>query len=70
MTNNNPFLRHMPGGAIAGTTDAAGRIQDVRNFNYFQCQEALEVAGLQKTVIKAIRARMRKVERESEKAPF
>lgn len=61
---NNPFMREMPGGAVAGTVDAAGRIQDVRRFDRQQCLAARQVPGLQKTVEKAINARLRRIARQ------
>lgn len=45
------------------TLDAVSRIDAVATFNLEQCQAALKVPGLQKTVEKRLRARIHKLEK-------
>ena len=56
----NPFADNQGRQAI----DAASRLHAVADFNLEQCQAALKVPGLQKTVEKRLRARIRKLEKE------
>jgi hypothetical protein len=43
--------------------DAASRLDAVATFNLHQCQAALDVPGLQKSVEKRLRAHIRKLEK-------
>ncbi|MCC7484578.1 MAG: hypothetical protein IT529_06270 [Burkholderiales bacterium] len=55
--SRDPFLGKHGYGAV----DAASRIERVRSFTRAQCQAALTVPGLQKTVCAAIERRLREL---------
>ena len=59
----NPFLRSRLDGMWIGAITADDRIAMVQDFSAAQCEQALTVPGLQKTVIRALRARMRRLTR-------
>lgn len=65
---SNPFLTPVEGYPRAQTVDAVGRIDAVRAFDYRECEAALEVDGLQKTVQTAVRRRMRQLRRATSAA--
>lgn len=65
MSAPNPFLRPSPGYPNTQLMAGEDRIAAVREFDRDQCRAALEVPGLQKTVEKAIHARLRKLEKQS-----
>lgn len=55
----NPFRHRMWDGQEVETTSADDRISKVKNFTLDQCNAALAVTGLQKTVERAVQARLR-----------
>ena len=57
----NPFLGTVPGRPDVGATDAESRIRMVASFTVEQCNRALHVPHLQKTVALAILRRVRKI---------
>ena len=57
----NPFLNTQYGGRWMGPVTAADRASMVQTFNAEQCKAALQVPGLQKSVIAAIERRQRKL---------
>lgn len=59
MTDNNPFKTEH-GQKLA----AADRIQMVRTFDAEQCRSALGLFSLQTTVEKALRARLKQLQRQ------
>lgn len=66
MTNvSNPFAAGIYGGVQSYTIAVADRLSLVKNFSLAQCQAALQVDGLQKTVEAAVRARIRRLEKEA-----
>lgn len=56
---DNPFSCTVYGGVQCYHLVAEDRIRVVKSFNLAQCEAALKVEGLQKTVERAIRSRMR-----------
>ncbi len=58
MSPKNPFARRLLGRDVQ-VVDAQGRIATVKNFTLHECQAALEVPGLQTTVLRAIERRIR-----------
>lgn len=58
---SNPFMNAQGYGSMS----ADDRIRDVQRFDLAQCQAALTVPGLQKTVEQRLRSRIRKLEKES-----
>jgi len=58
---NDPFI----GPRGYGATDAVSRIEMVARFDAAQCQAALAVPGLQKTVERKIHTRLRQLERQA-----
>ena len=63
--NTDPFLT-MIHGHPCGAVDAQGRSYMVRKFNREQCEAALKVEGLQKSVEKAVHSRLRKLAKDGE----
>ena len=59
----NPFFSGTYNGHVCFTQDAAERVQKVREFTAQQCQAALELPGLQKSVTTAIHRRLARLER-------
>ncbi len=57
---DNPFR-----GTYGYWVDAESRLDCVKNFNAAECQAALKVYGLQKTVRIAIERRLRKLAKEA-----
>lgn len=56
---DNPFKANCYGGVQSYHLVAEDRIRVVKSFDLAQCEAALQVEGLQKTVERAIRTRMR-----------
>jgi len=65
MSNADPFLTWV-NGYPCGAIDAQGRIYMVRKFNREQCEAALKVDGLQKSVERAVHSRLRKLAKEQD----
>ena len=66
MSSRNPFvtgINPMTGGQLMHCT-AEDRIRAVRRFNRDQCMQAMQIKGLQKTVIAAVARRLRQLEPE------
>lgn len=63
----NPFLRPRPGMPNLQLVSSADRIYAAREFDHGQCEAALKVPALQKTVEREIESRLRKLEREARK---
>lgn len=57
---DNPFYKNW-NGHMAGAIDAQSRIEMVKQFNREQCEAALKVLGLQKSVEKAVNSRLKKL---------
>ena len=55
----NPFRHRMWDGMEVETTSADDRVRKVKDFNLDQCNAALSVRGLQKSVERAVHARIR-----------
>ena len=68
MAKANPFI---PPGKDYGAVDTEGRLRALEDFNLEQCHAALEVLGLQATVEKKLRIRIRALEKlaTSDKSP-
>lgn len=60
MINGNPFLSESYG-HVSGALDTKSRLDKVKRFNLEECEAALKVDGLQKSVEKAIHSRIRKL---------
>jgi hypothetical protein len=60
IADDNPFAN--ADGPV--TFDVAGRLQDLEHFNLDQCRAGLSVPGLQKSVEKKLRSRIRKMEKD------
>lgn len=56
---NNPFRYRMYDGREVETTSADDRVEKVKGFSQDQCNAALSVSGLQKSVERAVRVRLR-----------
>ncbi|WP_028294268.1 hypothetical protein [Oceanobacter kriegii] len=56
----NPFTSKT--GYVAQSTE--NRLDMVRSFGIAQCQQALQLPHLQKTVIKAVNARLKRMQKE------
>ena len=65
MRAGNPFQSGHYGGVPTSHQSVEDRVRAVKTFTPEQCDAALQVEGLQKTVEKAVHARMRKLEREA-----
>lgn len=61
--STNPFLAGTFDGRSTYHTDAVSRIARVRDFSRAQCEAALKVPGLQKTVEAVVRTRMRALDK-------
>lgn len=57
----NPFI---PAGRSCGAVDTDSRLRALEGFDLQQCRAALEVPGLQKTVEKKLRSRIRRLEQQ------
>ncbi|HRQ57633.1 MAG TPA: hypothetical protein PLN31_09450 [Azoarcus taiwanensis] len=55
----NPFRFRLSDGTEVETTSVDDRVRKVKAFSLDQCNAALSVAGLQKTVERAVLARIR-----------
>lgn len=66
MIGGDPFLRKGWNGMVTGAIDTKSRLDMVKRFNLEQCEAALKVDGLQKSVEKAIHSRMRKLAKGGE----
>lgn len=60
MKQPHPFSAGIPG-ANTQYVDAESRIRAVQNFSLEQCDQAIRLPGLQKTVAQAIHRRIRKL---------
>ncbi len=60
----NPFSTGIPG-CSTQYVDADSRIRAVQNFSIEQCNQALHLPGLQKTVALAILRRFRKIKAQT-----
>lgn len=58
---NNPFVTKQYDGRWTGVVTAEDRARRVQAFDSAQCKAALQVPGLQKSVITAIERRQRKL---------
>lgn len=56
----NPFIRP---GQEYGAVDTESRLRAMESFDVNQCQAALALPGLQKTVEKKLRSRIRQLEK-------
>ena len=63
--STDPFLT-MIHGHPCGAVDAQGRIDMVKRFNHEQCESALKIEGLQKSVEQAVHSRLRKLAKDGE----
>lgn len=63
--NKNPFYAATYNGRDCYHISAADRLLSVQRFTLVQCQAALELPGLQKSVIAALERRIRKLEKEA-----
>lgn len=61
----NPFTATVYGSHQTYYMTADDRIAAVRRFDRAQCQAALALPGLQKTVARAVHTRLRQIEREA-----
>ena len=59
----NPFKAGIPGHPQAQTIDAESRVRLVRDFSLDQCNLALLIPGLQKTVLAAVQRRVRQLKK-------
>lgn len=64
---SNPFASVRYGDLQTYHVTVDDRIQAVRDFNAAQCRAALRLDDLQKTVERAVKARLRHIEREDAK---
>ena len=64
MSSSNPFSSKIPGHPEIQAVDAASRIRMVDRFTIKQCNAALQIRGLQKTVVLALFRRVRKVKQQ------
>lgn len=62
MQPSNPFI---PPGRSCGAVDTDSRLRALEGFDLQQCHAALEVPGLQKTVEKKLRSRIRRLEQQA-----
>ncbi|TLP70788.1 hypothetical protein FEA48_23425 [Pseudomonas nitroreducens] len=62
MAKPNPFI---PPGKDYGSVDTESRLRAVESFDLEQCRAALEVLGLQVTVEKKLRSRIRQLEKSA-----
>ncbi|AZD92017.1 MULTISPECIES: hypothetical protein [Pseudomonas] len=60
MSQANPFIRP---GQEYGSVDTESRLRALENFDVNQCHAALALPGLQKTVEKKLRSRIRQLEK-------
>ncbi|AKA25678.1 hypothetical protein [Pseudomonas chlororaphis] len=60
MSQANPFIRP---GQEYGAVDTESRLRALENFDVNQCRAALALHGLQKTVEKKLRSRIRQLEK-------
>lgn len=60
MQKTNPFI---PPGKDYGSVDTESRLRALEGFDLEQCCAALEVLGLQATVEKKLRSRIRQLEK-------
>jgi hypothetical protein len=65
---SNPFKAGTYNGHATYHQGVVDRIHCVRTFDHAQCQEALTLPGLQRTVEDAIHARLRVLDREEARA--
>ncbi|WP_285259213.1 hypothetical protein [Halopseudomonas bauzanensis] len=63
--NKNPFYASTYNGRDFYHIAAADRLLSVQRFTLEQCQAALELPDLQKSVIAALERRIRKLEKEA-----
>lgn len=64
---SNPFAATRYGNLQTYHMTVDDRIRAVRDFNAAQCRAALRLNDLQKTVERAVKARLRQIEREDAK---
>lgn len=57
----NPFLHTQVDGQWYGATAAEDRTRMLQNFSHEQCNRALTLPDLQKTVVRALQSRLRKL---------
>ena len=63
MITANPFKAGIPPGSMGQAVDAESRIRLVREFSIEQCNLALRVPGVQRTVALACYRRIRAIKR-------
>lgn len=63
-TSNDPFMTGQWGGQPFGAVSAGDRISMVKNFDLAEIDQALQVHGLQKSVIAALNRRRRQLIKE------
>jgi len=64
MNTSNPFECGCYDGRVVQVCNAEERVRMVRGFTWAQCEDALLLEGLQKTVVHAIQVRLRALDRE------
>lgn len=60
---SNPFTASTFNGVTYFHVDAASRIHALKTFDLAQCEAGLKVPGLQKTVERALRSRINKLQK-------
>lgn len=68
MADSNPFKAIVVDGKQLYHTGVEDRVRMVQTFNQEQCQAALQVDGLQKTVSTAISRRLRALDKQARAA--
>lgn len=61
----NPFFSGYVDGEPTFVMDVAGRQERVKEFDQEQCQRALEMKHLQKTIRTSVEKRLRRLQREA-----
>jgi len=62
--NHDPFMTGTWGGRPIGAVTAGDRLDMIRNFDLAEIDQALQVEGLQKTVVAALQRRRRQIIKE------
>jgi len=62
--NHDPFMTGTWGGHPIGAVVASERLNMIRNFDLAEIDQALQVEGLQKTVVAALNRRRRQLIKE------
>lgn len=64
--NQDPFMTGTWGGRPIGAVAASDRLNMIRNFDLAEIDQALQVEGLQKTVVAALNRRRRQLIKEQQ----